>query len=387
MAFSGLAARGAVGGLEELLGRQLAEEMARREMEALQEEREAQRAYRERDFGMRGLELATRLRGQAADDRRADAAEARAQAEAKAKADERAHRQTTLSGLAEMDNDPRLRQVRREHAIASGVDLPSYLSEGLKDPEMVNLETVDAQGRKVTRAFAKGGPELKAGVPGYVQPPQYKPEYEWVTQPDGTVKKIRSDREISDGSVPFNKTGARVTGVHSRALGFFNQGRQADEDIEPLEPTVAKMPVWDQARMEWAPNFAQSELGRSYIASQRAFTEARLRKVSGAAVPDAEYKNDRMTFFAIPGDDETTIQNKRRARASILASIAYEAGPALEGFYGDEAEGMIGDYRARAAKGGGGRPKVGDIVTLKDGTRRRVTSIDANGNITGEKVP
>jgi hypothetical protein len=140
--------------------------------------------------------------------------------------------------------------------------------------------------------------------------------------------------------------------VQKRVLNFFNRAEQADKDIEALEADIQKLPLTGQARLNYAPNIAQTPMGRQYIQAQRAFTEARLRKDSGAAIPPHEYDADQKTYFAQPGDDQVTLENKRRGRAAILASLASESGQALSEFLGDaeEAAATVRYYRERMAK-------------------------------------
>ena len=99
--------------------------------------------------------------------------------------------------------------------------------------------------------------------------------------------------------------------------------------------------------MKIAPNFLQTPEGQAYHQAQRAFTEARLRKDSGAAIPETEFENDRRTYFAHPGDTKEIAAQKERGRAAVLASLAFQSGRALNEFYGDEAAAMIDTYKAR----------------------------------------
>ena len=118
-------------------------------------------------------------------------------------------------------------------------------------------------------------------------------------------KPVLVTRSQAVGKTPATAAttgGARATGAQNKVLGFFNRAKQADEDLQNLEASIAKMGYLDQERMKRAPNLLQTQLGQSYNQAQRAFTEARLRKDSGAAIPDSEFANDRRTYFAQPGD-------------------------------------------------------------------------------------
>ena len=187
---------------------------------------------------------------------------------------------------------------------------------------------------------------------------------ETIIGPDG--KAIRVPRKDAVGKAPGAGTEKSSSGVQKRVLNFFNRAEQADKDLEALEPEIEKLSLAGQTWQAWAPNFAQTQLGQSYTAAQRAFTEARLRKDSGAAIPDHEFESDRKTYFVQPGDSKKTIQDKNRARAAILSSLAFESGQALGEFIGDadEARAIVEGYKSRAA--GRGQSVV---VTAPDGSK------------------
>lgn len=153
-----------------------------------------------------------------------------------------------------------------------------------------------------------------------------------ITGPGGAAIWVREDEAVGK---PAAQAARSVTGAERQALAFFNRAKDAITTITPLEVQVSKMGVGGQSRLEWAPNMLQSELGQQYRQAQRAFTEARLRKESGAAIPTDEYTNDAKTYFAQPGDTTDTIKQKASARAKVLEGLAYSAGKAYEEFYGE----------------------------------------------------
>lgn len=123
-------------------------------------------------------------------------------------------------------------------------------------------------------------------------------------------------------------------GAERTALAYFNRAKQASDDIGTMEEGIAKMGLAGQARLQMAPNFLQSPENQQYRQAQRAFTEARLRKESGAAIPTAEYENDSKTYFAQPGDGPDVIAQKREARQRVLEGLQFASGKAYEEFYG-----------------------------------------------------
>lgn len=168
--------------------------------------------------------------------------------------------------------------------------------------------------------------------------------------PDGKPVLVR--RQDAIGKTPASGTSKPATGLEKRALNFYNRAHQADIDLEAMEPKIQALNLGGQAWMAVMPNFAQTQLGQQYTQAQRAFTEARLRKDSGAAIPEAEFDNDRKTYFAQPGDSKETLEQKRRGRAAVLASLGFESGQALGEFVGDtdEARAIVDGFKARSKK-------------------------------------
>jgi hypothetical protein len=173
---------------------------------------------------------------------------------------------------------------------------------------------------------------------------------ESIIGPDGVA--IRVPRKDAVGKPVPSGNQKPASGVERKALAFFNRAEQADKDLEALEPKIAEMGLAGQTRLGYAPNMLQSEEGQLYTQAQRAFTEARLRKDSGAAIPNSEFENDRKTYFVQPGDTKENIDQKRRARGAILASLGFESGQALGEFVGDagEARTIVDRYKTRSAR-------------------------------------
>lgn len=256
--------------------------------------------------------------------------------------------------------------------VASGAPKPEKITYGAPVAVTVN-------GRKTTARpgsdgfFYVAGKKIDGDVQLYEKPtadsdPLSK-QTEWAIPPGATEPQLMTKEEI-------RRTGAKrpagadkpSSGQQKRALNFFNRAQQADNDLEQLEPEIAKMGLAGQTWQAVMPNFLQTERGQLYTQAQRAFTEARLRKDSGAAIPEQEFANDRKTYFVQPGDSEATIAQKRRARGTLLASLGFESGQALGEFLGDadEAKRVLDGYKARGSDQGS-KTKVGrfEVVDVK----------------------
>jgi hypothetical protein len=81
------------------------------------------------------------------------------------------------------------------------------------------------------------------------------------------------------------------------------------------------------------------------------FTEARLRKDSGAAVPPSEYAKDREVYGIQPGDSPGVIAQKVKSRADTARALAIEAGDAaMAEHYGEGWQSLLDGL----GSGGGG---------------------------------
>jgi hypothetical protein len=153
-----------------------------------------------------------------------------------------------------------------------------------------------------------------------------------VEMPDGSRRYVPRS-EASGMKVATSRKS--VLGTERAALSYFNRAQEADKTAAPLEDEIAKMSLPGQAALQYLPNWLQSQTGQSYRQAQRAFTEARLRKESGAAIPTAEYENDQKTYWARPGDSAKTIADKRAARQEVLDGLGFSAAGAYQEFYGE----------------------------------------------------
>jgi hypothetical protein len=259
-----------------------------------------------------------------------------------------------------------------EQIAAGPVEAPK--PEAPPQPRVVGRSLVGPDGKVIYRDPESSSPKTENKI--------------WVMRPgqDGKMQTVFvSESQVQPGDQPANTRsgeGRPSLGGEKAALGFFNRAKQADEELKTLTAQISGKGLGGQAWMALAPNFLQTQEGQAYQQAQRAFTEARLRKDSGAAIPETEFANDRKTYFAQPGDSAETAAQKERGRAAVLASLAFQAGRALNEFYGEDAEPLLEGYKARQApsagqakppdgtKSGPGASK-GKIVQLPDGTYER----------------
>jgi len=267
--------------------------------------------------------------------------------------------------------------ARRKFLRSVSGDKPNIVS-GAPGEQFIDLDTREVVGSVAPKAVpvtpvgaafdmkdASGRPgkyrQLSDGSVEYLGPPLDpqkpvgpRPNYTLLTSPSGEERQATDGAEVNALLAQgWKKTSGpsapkQATGSQNRTFSFFNRAKQADEMLQELEESVSNLSLAGQVKLDYLPNFLKTQEGQSYTQAQRAFTEARLRKDSGATIKDKEYEKDKLIYFVQPGDTKDTIADKARSRASILASLAYESGPALAGFYGDDSSTLLQTYKDRS---------------------------------------
>ena len=161
-----------------------------------------------------------------------------------------------------------------------------------------------------------------------------------VAGPDG--KPVLVPRSQAAGMSPVTATKPTL-GIERSSLSFYNRAKEAVEAMSQpdasgssLESRISGQGIARQLQGQLAPNMVQTTDQQRYRQAQRAFTEARLRKESGAAIAPLEYENDAKTYFMQPGDDPKTSQQKAKLRQDVLDGLKFQAGRAFNEFYGDQ---------------------------------------------------
>jgi hypothetical protein len=382
----GFALSGAAGAggheLQEILKRRFLEQIQRQQFE-----QQTKRGDQQHELATRGLELQER-NAIANEDLRRMAMEAAGQARTDANADRDASRELVEESRfqGQLKMLPKGSRITGQQAVkfakfgaspmlkpaTNELGEPEFEFAGTQDTAAAEARLAETQrGHDLTnqaaqarleaataRAEAAAARGANAGQNTVVQQgigPDGKPALLIVDKATGQARPA----QMPAGFAP-NRPARPVSGAERQTLAYFNRAKQASEDIVPLEEKVASAGMGSQLQQQYAPNMLQTKEQQAYRQAQRAFTEARLRKESGAAIPQGEYENDSKTYFAQPGDAPEVREQKRRARQTVLDGLKYASGQAHAEFYGDEAE--------PAAKGGGlsttKAPGVGEQRTI-----------------------
>lgn len=120
-----------------------------------------------------------------------------------------------------------------------------------------------------------------------------------------------------------------------QTLIFFQRMADAIGNLDELEKPIADTGLIGQLQMKAfdMPLFLTKNQ-QQYEQASRAFTEARLRKDSGAAIPDSEFASDRLTYFPQPGDSVETLAQKAQSRKVAINGLRVASGNAYWQLYG-----------------------------------------------------
>lgn len=188
---------------------------------------------------------------------------------------------------------------------------PGWLQEkGITQPTARDEMNAYSEFRELLRARIGGVPGVDVPYPTAVQ--QQKIE---------TAKATAEAKPATEGE--------------RKALGFYSRLKDAEDVMGTLEKWIRDLGATGQLRLKVAPDWAQTEHGQIYKQAVRQFTEARLRKESGAVISPSEYAMSEITFFPQPGDTTQTLKRKSAARKLLLDAMQRESGRAYKEAFPD----------------------------------------------------
>ena len=120
-------------------------------------------------------------------------------------------------------------------------------------------------------------------------------------------------------------------------LVFFRRMNGAVDNMESLISArdIDLSALGTQFQLKADIPLLQSGAIQQFKQAMREFTEARLRKDSGAAIPPEEFRNDEKTYFPQPGDTKMTLEQKRKARLRALDALRVSSGNAYWDLFGE----------------------------------------------------
>jgi len=186
--------------------------------------------------------------------------------------------------------------------------------------------------------------------------------YENMAEVTGMINDLIRKQEEDAGT---RKAMAQKPLTESQAKDYIFAGR-----LRLMEETIAKLEaagfkpesIPQDIMMSWLPEMAKTEDQKRYIAARANWIAAVLRRESGAAIAESEYKGGFEQYFPLVGDSPTVIAEKRTARRQVeqdMRAIATNQ-PILEGYKTAGEPVIYANIEDVQEAGRRGRLKVGD---------------------------
>jgi len=122
-----------------------------------------------------------------------------------------------------------------------------------------------------------------------------------------------------------------------QTLDYYNRAKAAIADMEAVEDQVSAKDlavIHNSPAPELINNALLSPAGQQYSQALRAYTLAKLRKESGAAISAGEFTKEGLTAARQVNDTPEVLKQKRNTRRTVLEGFARGAGPAYTEAYG-----------------------------------------------------
>ena len=147
-----------------------------------------------------------------------------------------------------------------------------------------------------------------------------------------------------------------------QGLIFFQRMADAMNNLKDLEDETSGLGFLGQINLNYGNSLTQGKTLERISQAQRAFTEARLRKDSGAAIPPEEFESDKKTYFPQPGDSAEVIAQKAASREVALNALRVASGNAYWDLYGVS---PVEETIARLSTGNGALSPTGGVAATQ----------------------
>lgn len=237
-------------------------------------------------------------------------------------------------------------------------DTPGFTTTSAADVKKYPITVPGPNGQPIQKLVTDA--ELAQGIPAFREAKSESTDVVQIMGPNGLpIWALKKDAV----GKPAAQAPRAVTGQERGVLAFYNRAKDAvavltEGGDQSLEQKMSKLGIVGQQRLGYegiGSNYIKSEDEQRYRNAQRSFTEARLRKESGAAIPESEFENDRKTYFVQPGDSADTVKQKATLRQGVIDGLKFASGKAYEEFYGEP---NISPARAGGQAPVGPQPRV-----------------------------
>jgi hypothetical protein len=136
-----------------------------------------------------------------------------------------------------------------------------------------------------------------------------------------------AEKELKSGIDPG--TGKPYSSQQRQAAGYALRIENAENVLSGLQgkfnPASVKAAVLNPKKL----NAIKNPEMRQYVQAMTTFINATLRRESGAAIAESEFRTANSQYFANLNDDPKTLEQKRNTRLQVLSALEAEASGAL----------------------------------------------------------
>jgi hypothetical protein len=171
---------------------------------------------------------------------------------------------------------------------------------------------------------------------------------------DAEAQRVANERlRLQERGVVAQEARARpggkpkLTEAQGKATAFAMRGTEANDQLSALElgseneapyrpDTGTQVGKW-AGGMTGSPNRFLTPTGQKYEQAKLNFLTAVLRLESGAAIPPGEIETGNQQYFAMPGDSDEVLAQKKQNRNTAMKAMDVVAGPGRAGSGGTAA--------------------------------------------------
>lgn len=115
-----------------------------------------------------------------------------------------------------------------------------------------------------------------------------------------------------------------------KAAGFAKRIEQAEQVFNNLQKAGYNQSTLENSAMKYAPEFAKPENLKMQEQAERNFINSVLRRESGSAIADTEFKSAERQYFPRPNDSPNVLAQKAANRAQVFQALKAESGRAYD---------------------------------------------------------
>jgi hypothetical protein len=226
-------------------------------------------------------------------------------------------------------------------------DAVKNLTQGIDDPLVQAFPEQYAEAQFNSRYGAPSDPIVKTYRDGDQEVTVQWNGQGWDEIGRGAAFKTTPDTVVNTGE------GMKLTEGQSKDIGYYARGRLADKNLEQQEKSLLSLQDSAASSVPMIGNYLVDPKYQEAKRNAAEFLAVILRKDTGAAITNEEFRLYGPMYLPMPGDNAQTVAAKRVARKQALDAIRLGGGtarPLFErvdqelGFAGADAGSGTGEY-------------------------------------------